>query len=317
MNKKRKLTIKNNEISEVCEVELGGYKQKIMLDGKSANNTVVICLHGGPGTPVPFSVGCRGMFPEITENVTLVCWDQLGCGINNYPIDDSFSIDTFVNMTVDLAREIRRRFPDNRIYLFGMSWGSILALKTSDIVGNEINGAVTYGQVLHDITFNEAVYCALEKSKLPKKKKQQLQTMKNDKSAGNAARIMEWISKYTNAYNGTDENSAPIGSFILGLLKSPDYKFRDFKAVVINGYMKNTSLIQALTCCDLRNELKNSKIPYTIIQGSEDIVTPTKMIEDYVTVCDNKNVKTVIIPDSGHFPGKKAMKAILNELISL
>lgn len=32
----------------------------------------------------------------------MVYWDQMGCGINNHVIDDSFSVDTFVQMTEEL-----------------------------------------------------------------------------------------------------------------------------------------------------------------------------------------------------------------------
>ena len=60
---KRKRYIKSCEVSEIVNVNLGGYEQKILVEGKSKNLPVVVCLHGGPGSPVPFSVGCRGLFP--------------------------------------------------------------------------------------------------------------------------------------------------------------------------------------------------------------------------------------------------------------
>lgn len=44
----------NNEISELCFFSLGGYQQKVLIEGKSKNNPIVITLHGGPGTPIPF-----------------------------------------------------------------------------------------------------------------------------------------------------------------------------------------------------------------------------------------------------------------------
>lgn len=44
------------------------------------------------------------MFPELTDRVTMAYWDQLGCGINDHVIDDSFSIGHFVRMTVDLIQ---------------------------------------------------------------------------------------------------------------------------------------------------------------------------------------------------------------------
>ena len=77
MNRKRKAIIAGNEISELKTYSLGGYPQKILIDGRKRANPIVIFLHGGPGSPIPFSVGCRGLFPEITDQVTMVYWDQL------------------------------------------------------------------------------------------------------------------------------------------------------------------------------------------------------------------------------------------------
>ncbi|WP_295217270.1 hypothetical protein [Ruminococcus sp.] len=111
MNQKRKAIIKANEISDLRTVSLGGYPQKILIEGKYRTNPIFITLHGGPGSPFPFNEGCRGLFPELTEHFIMVYWDQLGCGINNCTIDDSFTISHFVHMTADLIREMHKEFP--------------------------------------------------------------------------------------------------------------------------------------------------------------------------------------------------------------
>ena len=127
MDKKRKSIIAGNAVSRIYDWPLGGYKQKVLVEGKKDNLPIVITLHGGPGTPIPFSVGCRGLFPEFTDRFIMVYWDQLGCGVNNCVIDDNFTIDSFVQMTIDLVREIKKRYPGQKVYIFAMSWGSILS----------------------------------------------------------------------------------------------------------------------------------------------------------------------------------------------
>ena len=170
MDKKRKSIIEGNEISELFTFNLGGYEQKVLIEGKSRSLPVVITLHGGPGTPVPFSVGCRGLFPEFTDKFIMVYWDQLGCGKNNHKIDDSFAIDSFVSMTADLIDNVRKMFPENRILLFSTSWGSVLSAKVSSVKADVIDGVVVCGQIVKDIFFNEEVIGALEKSAVPKRK---------------------------------------------------------------------------------------------------------------------------------------------------
>jgi len=317
MNKTRKNIILNSEISEVRETALGGYKQKIMLDGMKKENPIVIFLHGGPGSPIPFSVGCRGLFPEITEKLTLVCWDQLGCGINNRPIDDSFKISDFVLMTEELSEEIRRLFPENKIYLFGISWGSVLAALTAAGGKASVDGVITYGQVLCDMTFNEEVYEALENSAMPERKKKKLAEMKNTHNIQNAKQIMGYIRKYTEGYVCKSAKGAPISEMIKGLFQSPDYRFKDFAAAMVNGYMKNSSLIKELLELDLRDTLDCIKIPYKIIQGDRDIVTSTRTIEKFLAERPNENIEFVEVKNSGHMAGEEAMGRIIEEIVKL
>lgn len=310
---KRKQIIAQNEISEIREFELGGFPQKAAIDGKKRSNPVVIFLHGGPGSPIPFSVGCRGMFPEITEALTMVYWDQLGCGINNCPINDGFRIRDFVEMTRDLIAGVRKMFPENKLLLFGVSWGSILALKVVTEYTVPVDGVVTYGQVLCDLTFNEEVYTALEASAMPAKKKQELKEIRrrSSHSIEEGKKVMKWIQQYTEGYQCKSGGKLPIGSVIWGLLTSPDYRLRDFKAVAANGYMKNTSLMEELFQIDLREGFGQVRVPYRILQGSTDLVTPTKTVMDFIKRMENPYVSCQVIENCGHMPDEKGMNTII------
>ncbi|MGT2930505.1 hypothetical protein ACVR1G_09820 [Streptococcus dentasini] len=99
MNKRRREIIAQNAVSEIHTFSLAGFSQEVLIEGENATLPLVMTLHGGPGGPIPFSVGCRGLFPQFTSQFIMVYWDQLGCGINNYPIDECFKISTFVDMT--------------------------------------------------------------------------------------------------------------------------------------------------------------------------------------------------------------------------
>ena len=69
---KRKNYIKECEISEIKIYNLNGYEQKVLLEGKNKNTPIIIYLHGGPGSPIPFCAGSRGLFPEITKDFIMV-----------------------------------------------------------------------------------------------------------------------------------------------------------------------------------------------------------------------------------------------------
>ncbi|MGL5084478.1 MAG: alpha/beta fold hydrolase, partial [Clostridium sp.] len=302
MNKFRKKVIENNEIGVIENFTLGGYEQKVLIEGKSKDLPIVLTLHGGPGSPIPFSVGCRGLFPDFTDKFIMVYWDQLGCGINNYIIDESFTIDMFVNMTVDLIKEIKQIYPNHKLFLFAVSWGSVLSAKAMSIIPELIDGVVVYGQVLKELTFNKEIFDACEKSSAPKKTKELINNIEKTQeyTVDNLKLIFKFIFKYTDGYKNKTGKIMPIASVIIGLLSSPDYRFRDFIAIVKNGYNKNKSLFLEMIKIDNRDVLSKVTKPYFIIQGSTDIVTSTKSISEFVSICGNSNLHCEIIENSGH-----------------
>lgn len=320
MNKARKNYIKSCEVSELVVLELGGYKQKVLIEGKSKNLPVVIALHGGPGSPVPFSVGCRGMFPEWTDKAVMVYWDQLGCGANNYKLDDGFKIENFVDMTCDLVSEIKNKFPENKLYLFGVSWGSILALKTALKIPEKLDGVFVYGHVLKNLFFNDEVLSAFDSApqKIKKDVEKILHTGTDCEYAvldKNLKKLYKYLNKYTNAYFNKNAEPIKIGEITKGLLFSPDYSFKDFKAVMKNGYRYNTSLWKELLNLDLTPCLSEVQVKYLILQGDTDIVTSTANVVKAVESCNNKNVTLKIVKNSGHMPSMEAMVECFNTLL--
>ena len=285
------------------------------MEGKNKELPVVIFLHGGPGTPIPFSVGCRGLFPEFTDRFIMVYWDQLGCGINNYIINEQFTIDKFVKMTEDLIWEIKKMFPANKIHIFATSWGSILSAKVLEKVKDTIEGVVVCGQIVKQVFFNEEVYGELEKSKLSVKKLDIIRNINIDRITSKELQLISSsIKKYTNGYQNNNGETTPMGGIIYGLLTSPDYKFKDFKAIMMNGYLNNVSLWKEILKLDLSETLKNIQVPYTMIQGDTDIVASTKTVSEIVD--NSAYLECRIVNNSGHYPNKAVMDTVFRELIA-
>ncbi|MBL1230164.1 alpha/beta hydrolase [Enterococcus sp. BWB1-3] len=315
MNKKRKKIIQNNEISEIAIYSLAGHRQKILMEGKKATNPVVIFLHGGPGVPFPFCAGSRGMFPEFTDKFIMVYWDQLGCGINNCRLDKNFKINNFVNMTIDLVTKVKKKFPENQITLFGISWGSILAAKAAEKAPHLVDKVLIYGQVLKELAFNEETFGTLLNAKMSEKKKRQLKSMweKEPKTIEDLEKVMGWIRKYTDGYLSKEGEKMSLSKLLLGILNSPDYTLKDARAAIINRSMRNRGLLTDLMNVNLTEELKNMQVPYRILQGDTDSVTSTMMVKSFVNNSKNSNLSAKIIERSGHIPSMEGMQQILKE----
>lgn len=319
MNRTRQKIIKKNAISQIETFTLGGYEQKVMLEGKETDFPILIALHGGPGTPIPFCVGVRGLFPEITEKYILVCWDQYGCGINNAPVSDNFTIDDYVEMTIDLVKILKERFTENKLFLFGMSWGSVLSAKTAERIPELLSGVLTYGQVVKKLMHSNETLQAILKSNASKKVKDTVETIcsKEHLDDKDCMNLSKYVRKYTEGYTNKKEPKCPMGSMIKGIMTSPDYQFKDFIAIVKNGYMKNRSLITALSEIDLQSVLAKIDVPYHIIQGDTDIVTSTNMLVAFVKSCSNPNITCEVVENAAHMPGMNGMGAVMNAIEKL
>ncbi len=316
MNKRRREIIAGNQISEVQTLHLGQYDQKVLLEGKTRDLPILITLHGGPGFPIPFCVGSRGLFPDLTDRCILVCWDQYGSGSNNAVLPADFHIEDIVAMTSDLISALRNQFPQNRIYLFGMSWGSVLTAKVAQRQSENLQGIFTYGQVLRDLLVSDDTITAILDSKAPPGVKGYARAFRDAevRTARMFARMSGYVRKYTSGYTHPKEPKSPIAGMIRGILTSPDYRLKDALAIVSNGYAKNTNILDEVNAIDLREDLRQMRIPYHILQGETDIVTSTRTIKAFVDAAGNTNLTCTIIPNAAHMPGVNGMRSVMDEI---
>jgi len=91
-----------------------------------------------------------------------------------------------------------------------------------------------------------------------------------------------------------------LGTIILGLLNSQDCRLRDFKAIMVNGYLNNVILWKELLRLDLSMVQKNVKISYKILQGDSDIVASTQTIIELVKRNGNPYLQYEIVANTGH-----------------
>ncbi len=112
-------------IAELTTVTLGGKPQALMLRGRSTDNPVLLHLAGGPGGT---DLGAMRADTSLEEHFVVVVWDQRGTGKSYAALDPvaTLTLEQMVSDTLELADYLRQRFNEERIYLTGNSWGTIL-----------------------------------------------------------------------------------------------------------------------------------------------------------------------------------------------
>ena len=122
----------SDSINSIETVILGGIEQTITIRGADPTKPVLLHLHGGPGLPSSPWASWNDYYVDLEKNFILVHWDQRGAG-KSYSKDlsaDDMHIENFVNDTLELADLLCKRFGQEKIFLWGHSWGSGLGFET-------------------------------------------------------------------------------------------------------------------------------------------------------------------------------------------
>jgi pimeloyl-ACP methyl ester carboxylesterase len=117
-------------IAELTTVKIGGHDQELLIRGYNTSNPVFLYLSGGPGqSDLAYP---RALFADLEKNFTVVSWDKRGTGYSYPGLDpaSTLTFDSAVSDTIEVTNYLRERFHQDKIYLFGESYGTVLGVKT-------------------------------------------------------------------------------------------------------------------------------------------------------------------------------------------
>jgi pimeloyl-ACP methyl ester carboxylesterase len=129
----------------------------VTIRGRDPANPLLLVLHGGPG----FAMGPFAKTLHAWEHdFTVVNWDQRGAGRtfgrNGKSGSGALTLGRMVVDGVELAEQLRRRFPDQPLVLMGWSWGSLLGVEMVRARPDLFAAYVGVGQVV-DMPRGEAM----------------------------------------------------------------------------------------------------------------------------------------------------------------
>lgn len=134
-------------IAEIIEVPIGGHDQTIMIRGRNAENPVLLYLAGGPGGT---DLGAMRADVSMEEHFTIATWEQRGVGKSYTALDPvgTLTLGQMVNDAVEVANYLRERFDEEKIYLAGNSWGTLLGALTAQRQPELFHAFISTGQMV-------------------------------------------------------------------------------------------------------------------------------------------------------------------------
>lgn len=316
-------------ISELIQLDVNHTKQFVLIEGKSTDNPIILFLHGGPGQPMPFGVSSRGAYPDITDHFTAVYYDQRGSGKSynaSIPVE-SMNIEQFIEDTNQVVNYLTERFGQNKIYLAGMSWGSIIGLKYAEKYPVNIKAYFGLSQFINNAESQRHAAKWLQQI-VDKNADQSL--IKDLSSFGEAPFSLEneeKYSRYVSKYGGDNYSDKKISKVkILGYLKpvltSPDYTMGDIYKVLVSGAKFSLFTAKYLQKeiqyeVDLRT-IKQVNTSVYLFQGRHDKITSYELAAEFSDRLIVQGVKELTtLEKSAHYPNVDDFKIIISKMINV
>lgn len=127
---------------------INGVKQYVQVVSTNLDNPILIYLHGGPGDAALPLV--EHFNSNLSENYTLIIWEQRGAGKSYYRFreNEHITINDFVLDLKVLIEKLLDEFKKEKICLMGHSWGSIIGMKFIISYPELIHFYIGVGQVI-------------------------------------------------------------------------------------------------------------------------------------------------------------------------
>jgi pimeloyl-ACP methyl ester carboxylesterase len=291
----------SNGVDEASYVSINGADQWITIRGKDRTNPVILVVHGGPGNAQsPFAAS----FLAYEGDYTIVQWDQPGAARtftrNGGTLTPDLTLAHIVTDGIAVADYLRAHMQTSKIIVLGWSWGSVVGAEmvrarpdlfaafvgTGQIVAMQAGELLAYERVLakaRERANDEAI--------------QELVTVGSPPYSTFSQFVVQ--RKWASRFAGT----AP-SSIILDLLFPPRYSLSD-----AGGYMRGLLASRdhfigdrmqgEMFRIDLRGVL-DYPVPFFVIEGTEDDITPAALSRAYVDVITAPQKVFIPIEGAGH-----------------
>ena len=302
-------------VEETMFVSLGGVPQWIQIRGDDRRNPVLLFVHGGPGSPVsPVS----SLMRTWEKYFTVVMWDQRDAGktfVRNGAVRE-MSLPRVTQDGIELAKFLCRHLGKRRIIVLGHSWGTMVGLGMVVRRPDLFSAYVGTGQVVSIAEKEPVIYT---------------RTMARLQAAHDEDGIRQLMAvgapPYRSEVQMRVERSLSEGSDIPSerdilrnmipvALVAPGWSLWDiYRSLQASDYAEDATF-DADASYDARKFGTELRVPFFIINGALDHITPSDLAKNYFDVVHAPEKQFVVLNGAGHSAVLTEPDVFLNELVT-
>lgn len=128
---------------------INGASQFVSIRAEQEGLPLLVYLHGGPGdAALPMVLKYNS---PLEKYFTVAVWEQRGAGKSYYKFKEGeqIGIDTYVQDLYTLVQLLLKRFRQQKVYLVGHSWGSVIGLTFCREYPSFVHTYIGCGQVVN------------------------------------------------------------------------------------------------------------------------------------------------------------------------
>jgi pimeloyl-ACP methyl ester carboxylesterase len=285
-------------------VEIGGHDLALMIRGRSVNKPVLLFLAGGPGGSELGAM--RRHSQALEDDFVVVTLDQRGTGksYDQFDPESSLTLDQAVSDTLEVTRYLRDRFGQDKVYLVGQSWGTVLGVLAVQREPQWFSAFVGVGQMVSPAVTDQMFY---------------RDTLAWARQRGNTDLVATLIRNgpppYTNmldyepalsyeqevypySHDGNFEGAGQMGENIF----VREYTLLE-QLHLFGGFLDTFSVLYPqIQSLDFRTQVTSLGVPVYLAQGAHEATGRAEPARQWFNLLEAPSKDLVIFDTSGHRP---------------
>ncbi|WP_405097277.1 alpha/beta fold hydrolase [Micromonospora sp. NBC_01412] len=302
-------------INEEHYVRIGGVEQWIQIRGESANNPVLLVLHGGPGSPYAVFTP---LIRSWERHFTVVQWDRRGCGKTRARgTKQAAPFDRHLEDAIEVTEFLRAHLNKDKIVLMAGSMGAIIglplvqrrpdlysALVTTDLYADmHRNEALGYARCLERVTAAGNTKAARD-----------LEKIGGDPAAWDL-KAWQIKMKWTMATDPVTPNAVTKLLFSLAL-KGGVYSKREAWHLLAGFLATQKAMFSEYMSFNAYDMSVRYELPIFVFQGASDVLTLTDLAQEYFAHIDAPHKEMALIKGASHFAAFTQPERFREELVN-
>jgi pimeloyl-ACP methyl ester carboxylesterase len=247
---------------------------------------------------------------ELEKHFVVVIWEQRGCG-KSYPSinpKSDLTVDQYVADIIELTDMLRERFDEQKIYLVGHSWGTIIGVRAAQQHPELFHAYIGTAQMVDVLETDQMIYeIMMEHSRQTGDTAfvKTLETQGPPPYFGKSP-IQPYATLFGREYqvfeapNIKDPEYRRDGDILMLMLKQPEYGWLD-RVYYLLGLMNTFNVVYPqLQEMDFRVDATRLDLPVYIVLGRHDMNNPSQIPEEYFHQLEAPKKELIFFEDSGH-----------------